>query len=110
MSPTTNDEGTQQNPSDELFNATSKSVLESAKATQEKALSELQKQMTDLTNSFADRAVAIVEEGMKECFFVASSRIQQIHLPDWIMSDGETLEGMVSPIALPGTITDGDTE
>jgi hypothetical protein len=96
--------------SDELFNSTAKSVLQSAKTIQEAALVELQQQMNDLTTSFSDRAVAIVEEGMKNCFFVASNRIRQIQLPDWIMSDGETLEGVVSPIALPGSTTDGAIE
>lgn len=112
IEPTTNRQNPDSEPgmSDELFNSTSKSVLESAKTIQDKALSELQTQMNDLTNSFADRAVAIVEEGMRECFFVASNRIRQIQLPDWIMSDGETLEGSIETIALPGTITDGDTE
>jgi hypothetical protein len=94
--------------SDELFNP--KSVLQSAKTIQEAALVELQQQMNDLTTSFSDRAVAIVEEGMRNCFFVASSRIRQIQLPDWIMSDGETLEGVVSPISLPGSTTDGVIE
>ena len=96
--------------SDSVFNTTSKSVLQSAKAIQDAALIDLQQQMDALKTSFADRAVAIVEEGMRDCFFVASTRIRQIQLPDWIMSDGETLEGIISPISLPGTTTDGVIE
>lgn len=93
--------------SDELFNPT-QSVLQSAKAIQEASLAELRSEMDALTKAFADRAVAIVQEGMKNCFFVASQRIRQINLPDWIMSNGETLEGVV--MTLPGDTTDGDTE
>lgn len=96
--------------SDSLSNPTSESVLKTAKTLQDAALVDLKRQMDDLQTSFADRAVAIVEEGMRDCFFVASNRIRQIQLQDWIMSDGETLEGVVSTIALPGSITDGVTE
>lgn len=104
---TVTDEGTK---SEELFSLVANDLIDSAKQRQEVALLELQEEMNFLAADFAARAVSIVEEGFKNSFLQASQQIRQIQI-GWTsdiggLSDGNTL----NTIALPGTITAGDTE
>ena len=95
----------EQNPSPELSN-----LVQSVKTLQETALDELEQTMDDLAADFTARAVEIVRRGTDQCFLQASQQIRQIRFPAWTTANGETLEGSIETIALPGTITDGDTE
>ncbi len=85
-------------------------LLTAVKARNTRALDELQKQMDDLSIDFTDRAVAIVEDGFKNCFFNASQRIRDLQIA-WTSDAGGILDGnTIDTIALPGSTTDGAIE
>ena len=85
-------------------------MIKSLKEFQDQALLDLETQIELLSEDFANRAVGIVRRGTQACFLEAAARIRELRLSDLITSSGETLEGIVSTIALPGSTTDGDTE
>jgi hypothetical protein len=96
----------QQDPNSELSN-----LVQSVKTLQETALDELQQTMDDLAEDFTARAVAIVRRGTEQCFLQASQQIRQMRFPAWTSANGDTLAGnTIDTLALPGNITDGDTE
>lgn len=95
----------QQKPNAELSN-----LVQSVKALQNNALDELEKEMDALSDAFTARAVEIVQRGTQQCFLQAARQISQIQI-GWKSGIGGVLDGnTIDTIALPGTITDGDTE
>lgn len=100
-SPTTEE----QNPNAELLN-----LVQSVKALQNNALDELEKEMDALSDAFTARAVEIVQRGTQQCFLQAARQISQIQI-GWTSGIGGLLDGnTIDTLALPGSITAGDTE
>lgn len=63
-------------------------LLQAALDRQDQALKQLQQQMNDLSDQFADRAVAIVEQGLKDAQTKAEQRIKALILPRFFGSGG----------------------
>ncbi|OUC16067.1 MAG: hypothetical protein B0A82_03560 [Alkalinema sp. CACIAM 70d] len=63
-------------------------LLQAALDRQDQALKQLQQQMNDLSDQFADRAVAIVEQGLRDAQTKAEHRIKALILPRFFGSGG----------------------
>lgn len=71
-------------------------LLQAAIDRQDQALKQLQQQMTELSDQFADRAVAIVEQGLKDAQTKAEQRIKALILPRFFGS-GVTVSPSLPP-------------
>lgn len=89
--------------SGELFNIETESLLKAARDRQALVLSALQTEMDAMVETFTDRAVSIVEQGFKDCFFRASQRIRDLQF-HWSSTNGGELGALnetIETIALP---------
>ena len=91
----------------ELLNLSSQDLIKAVKARNTRALDELQKQMDGLRDDFVNQSVSIVEQGFKDCFFIASQRIRHLQL-DWTTTDGNELGETIETIAILSATTEGE--
>ena len=64
------------------------SILDAAIDHQKDSLKTLESNMETMGDQFADRAVEIVERGLKSSYAKAADRIRAIELPFFVLTDG----------------------